>query len=252
MQAASLAPALGLEASLSVFTSSFDLPHDREQKVMHLDPLAADFPAQLEKLLGSAPEPAQLDNYKAMIEEGRGAGLPLEKATLRADDFFPEKNWEVLALTGYMGPDPYSGLPGVEKVSDDTYRVTVRLMSNRSDKRATFTLRLMKDWQSSQLLFSPLLNRFLGGIDYQTRPVKISDSGRIRNELQTLCAEALEYPGGTSLRLFFDRIPAAVIAPERQQRLLEVLRWYRKRHPIWFSWLELVPPGATVPEADLT
>lgn len=252
MQAASLAPALGLEASLSVFTSSFDLPHDREQKVMHLDPLAADFPARLEKLLGAAPEPAQLDSYKAMIEEGRGAGLPLEKATLRADDFFPEKEWEVLALTGYMGPDPYSGLPGVEKVSDDTYRVTVRLMSNRSDKRATFTLRLMKDWQGSHLLFSPLLNRFLGGIDHHTRAVKISDSGRIRNELQTLCAEALEYPGGTSLRLFFDRIPAAVIAPERQQRLLEVLRWYRKRHPIWFSWLELVPPGATVPETDLS
>ncbi|MEW6281355.1 MAG: hypothetical protein AB1758_22290, partial [Candidatus Eremiobacterota bacterium] len=245
VQAASLASLLGLEASISVFTSSFELPYDREQHVMHLDPGAPDFAARLETLAGG---PADAEHYRAMIRQAREAGLPLGRATLRADDFFPEKQWEVLAIAGYMGPDPYTGLPGVEKVREDTYRVTVRLTSQRTDKRVTFTLRLMETLEQSRLVFSPLLNRFLGGVDCQARAVKISDSGRIRNELQTLCAEALEFPGGDRLRVFFDRIPAAVISTERQVRLLEVLRWYRRRHPLWFSWLELVPPGGKEPE----
>ncbi len=25
-----------------------------------------------------------------------------------------------------------------------------------------------------------------------------------------------------------------------KQKLLEVLRWYKSRHPIWFSWLDIV------------
>ena len=36
---------------------------------------------------------------------------------VRADDFVPEKNWRVLAASGYMGHDPYTGLPGVEQVA---------------------------------------------------------------------------------------------------------------------------------------
>ena len=99
----------------------------------------------------------------------------------------------MLAVSGYMRPDPYSGAPGVEEVAPGVYRVTVRLASARGDKRITFTLRLGETIEQSRLVFSPLLNRFLAGEPYDTRPVKISDSGRIRNELQTLCAEALEF-----------------------------------------------------------
>ena len=248
VQAATLAPSLGLEASLSVFTSDFSLPYDREQHVMRLNPESPDFEARLGALLGSAPDASTADNYRRMIEDGRSAGLQLGKATLLADDFFPEKEWQTLALSGYMGPDPYSGHPGVEKVGDDTYRVSVRLVSQRTDKRITFTLRFMLTEEHSRLVFSPLLNRFLSGVDYKTRPVKISDSGRIRNEMQTLCAEALEFPGGNHMRLYFDRIPEAVIPMDRRERLLEILRWYRQRHPLWFSWLEIVPPGADEPE----
>ena len=248
MQAASLAPVLGLEASLSVFTSTFELPYEQEQHIMKLDPQAPDFVERLEKLRQLPTDIDTADRFRDMIAEGSEAGLPLKKATLTADDFFPEKEWEVLALAGYMGPDPYSGLPGVEKVDDDTYKVTVRLASERSDKSITLTLRFMENQEQRRLVFSPLLNRFLSGIDYQQRAVKISDSGRIRNEMQTLCAEALEFPGGQRMRLYFDRIPEAVIPLDRRARLLEVLRWYRLRHPIWFSWLEIVPPGATEAE----
>ncbi|MGE5357881.1 MAG: hypothetical protein ACM3NQ_02620, partial [Bacteroidales bacterium] len=84
------------------------------------------------------------------------------------------------------------------------------------------------------------LNRFLAGEDYATRPVKISDSGRIRNELQTLCADALEFTDADHIRVHFDKIPPEVISLDDQQKLLEVLRWYKSRHPLWFAWLEIV------------
>ncbi len=211
LQAASLAPVLDLDVSLAIFTSTFELPIEEEQ--VHPD----------------------------RLKEARAAGLPTNKPILRADDFFAEKQWDVLALVGAMGPDPYSGLPGVEKVNDDTYRVCVRLASPLADKRVTLTLRFMQGEHNSRAVFQPLLNRFLAGEDYRRRAVKISDSGRIRNELQTLCSEALEYSGKDGLRLYFDRIPVSVISLEDQTRLLEVLSLYRQRHPIWFHWLQLVP-----------
>jgi hypothetical protein len=82
------------------------------------------------------------------------------------------------------------------------------------------------------------LNRFLKGEDYQNRAVKISDSGRIRNELQTLCSEALRYVQNKMV-LAFDKIPQATISREDQIKLRQILTWYKENHPIWFDWLEL-------------
>ncbi|MGE5362148.1 MAG: hypothetical protein ACM3NQ_24285, partial [Bacteroidales bacterium] len=186
VQAASLAPVLGLDASLSVFTSKFNLPIEREQNVMALDPDSPDFARRLADVVGGPVDDAAREDYRRMILEGRAAGIDLAKRTLCADDFFAERRWEVLAVTGYMGPDPYSGIEGVEEMEPGVYRSTVRLASPRGDKRIAFTLRLLETLEQSRLVFSPLLNRFLAGEDYATRPVKISDSGRIRNELQTL------------------------------------------------------------------
>ena len=244
VQAASLAPALGLDASPGVFTSRFDLPRLKEQYVMGLDPDAPEFQTRLEAIIGHPVDVGTAGKYRRMIHEGLEAGLDLRKPTLSADDFFPKKIWDVLAVSGYMRPDPYSGAPGVEEVKPGTYRSTVRLASPRGDKRITFTLRLMETLEQSRLVFSPLLNRFLAGEDYETRPVKVSDSGRIRNELQTLCAEALEFLDSNKIRIFFDKIPPEVISHDKQRKLLEVLRWYKHRHPIWFSWMEVVEPGA--------
>jgi hypothetical protein len=239
MQAASLAPMQGLDASIAVFTSRFDLPYDREWDVMGLDPTDPELGRQLAPLLGHEPSEDEVHHYRAMILEGAEAGLRLDKATINADDFFPEKRWDVLAINGYMSPDPYSGAPGVEQISEDTWRVTVRMATPRGDKRITFALRLMENQEESQLVFNPLLIRFFSGEDFRNRPVKISDSGRIRNELQTLCLEAIEFIGADRIRLHFDRILPEVISTDNQRTLLEVLRWYKAHHPRWFGWLEL-------------
>jgi hypothetical protein len=243
MQAASLAPMLGLDASLAVFTSKFELSYDCEQHIMHLDPDAPDFAERLSALLGHPVDAAERATYRELVLEARDAGVPLGKAVISADDFFPEKRWEVAALSGYMCDDPYSGATGVQEQKPGTYRVGVRLATARGDKRVYFTLRLMEERRESRLVFNPLLTRFIYGEDFRTRPVKISDSGRIRNELQTLCSEAIEYLDQQRMRIHFDRIPPEVISPENQKVLLEVLRWYKRHHPLWFAWLMVAGPG---------
>jgi hypothetical protein len=242
MQAASLAPLLDIQAFVSVFTSNFKLPYDREQHIMSIPPEAEDFQTRLEEVIGEPVDDEKREKYREMIHEALDAGIPVKKQSIQADDFFPEKQWEVLAVSGYMQPDPYSGSPGVEEVDPEKriYRVTVRLAGPRGDKRITFKLRLMEDLEQSHLVFKPLLNRFMAGENFGERAVKISDSGRIRNELQTLCAEALEFLGEERMRIYFDRIPPEVISPGNQKRLLEILKWYKEHHPIWFSWLEIV------------
>lgn len=239
LQAASLAPILDLHTSLSVFTSKFSLPYDKEQKVMRLDPEAPDFAERLGEVAEESPTPAQVEEYRSMIAEAAEAGLELRKPTLEADDFFPEKHWGVLALGSYMGFDPYTATEGVVKVSEDTYRVTVRLDSRKVAKLVTVTLRLMEGHEASRTIFQPLLSRFLAGEDFRDRPVKISDSGRIRNELQTLCAEALEFPTRDTMKVLFHKIPDSIFSEEKRRRLAELLRWYKESHPVWFSWLTL-------------
>jgi len=242
IQAASLAPMLDLEASLVPFTSRFDLPYQREQDVMSLNPDADDFKAKLEAVIGRTADAAAVQEFRRLIHEGIDAGIPVHKPLIHVDDFFPEKEWDVLAVCGYMQTDPYSGAPGVKQIETNVFRSSVRLAAPRGDKLITFTLRMMETPNQSRLVFNPLLNRFLAGEDYETRPVKISDSGRIRNELQTLCTEALEFCGDEHIRIHFDRILPEVIPEPKQAKLLEVLRWYKRRHPLWFSWLEIVEP----------
>lgn len=239
MQAASLAPVLDLDVSLAVFTSRFGLPSDQEWRIMSLDAEAADFPASLAEIVGNTPDDEAVENFREWIREARDAGIPLDKATLEAPDFLPRKKWDVMALVGYMLDDPYSGSPGVEAIDPDTYRVTVRLATPHGMKQVRLTLRFMEDAKVRPLVCNPLLTRFFHGEDWRRRAVKISDSGRIRNELQTLCSEALEHFGENGIRLYFERISGDVIFPEQQVMLREVLTWYKEHHPLWFNWLEL-------------
>ena len=252
MQAASLAPLLDLDASLMTFSSRFKLPIAREQHVMRLDPEQRGFAESLTEVMGKPVDDDEVEEYRKMIREARDAGMPIGKRVIRADDFFPEKHWDVLALVGHMCPDPYTGALGVEEVGNNTCLVTVRITTPRSEKRITFTLRLMERSEVGRLVFNPLLARFFYGEDFRTRAVKISDSGRVRNELQTLCSEALEYVADRKIRLHFDRILPEVISNKNQLLLLEALRWYKENHPIWFSWLEIVPPekGCPPPVGD--
>lgn len=240
LQAASLAPLLDLHISLSIFTSKFSLPYDKERQIMGLDPEASDFKERLGELIEEELNDETVLFYKEMIQEAAEAGLDLSKQTLGADDFFPEKKWGVLALGSYMGFDPYTDTEGVVKLDEDRYRVTVRLLSRKVAKKVTLTLRLMEGFKKSRPIFQPLLTRFLAGEDFRDRPVKISDSGRIRNELQTLVAEALEFPAEEQMRVVFSKIPDSIFGEEKRKRLAELLAWYKERHPVWFRWLELV------------
>lgn len=238
MQAASLAPVLGLEASLSVFTSKYALPWQVERKAMQLDPETPDFEAHLRALAGDTLDAPQIIAYREAIRAARDAGMPIDRSVVRADDFFPERRWRVLAACGYMCSDPYTGAPAVERIDASTHRVTVSLATRKGRKVIKLTFRNEEDNGRARLVFNPLLTRFLGGEDYRERPVRISDSGRVRNELQTLCSEALDHDGPI-IRVHFDRILPEMISEERQRQLRDILTWYKQEHPVWFSWLEL-------------
>jgi hypothetical protein len=239
LQAASLDPALGTRTSMCLFSPRFDVSWEHERHVMRLDPEDAAFPSRLGSVLGRDASPDEVEDYRGILRHARRAGLPVERRTLTADDFFPKKEWDTLALAGAMLPDPYTGNPGVEEVAPGVYRVVTTAASARGVLRVTLTLRLVESMTESRLVFSPLLDRFFAGQDYRTRPVKISDSGRIRNELQTWCSQALEYFSEDGIRVHLDRVDDAVLPPEKRAFIREVLLWYKANHPIWFSWLEV-------------
>jgi len=239
IQAASLSSILDIDVSLAVLSSRFALRFDKDAASMKLDPDADDFALRLRnEIFNENIDDALVETYRESILLARNAGIPLKKKTLSADDLIAEKKWRALATSGYMLPDPYSGFPGVTQISDDTYCVTIRMTTEKADKKITFALRLLESFDESKLIFSPLLNRFLKGENFKTRAVKTSDSGRIRNELQTLCTDALEY-FGDKVVLSFNKIPRATISIDEQKMLKNILVWYKQNYPVWFEWLEL-------------
>lgn len=239
IQAASLDPILGLRTSLCVFSSRFEVPQERERHVMQLDPDANDFASRLSDLLGRSAGPEDAVDYTRIIRQARAAGLPLDRPVFTVDDLFPGKEWRGLALAGNILADPYSGGPGVEDLGPGLYRVTVRAGSPGRIREVKLTLRGMVSAEESRRVFSPLLDRLYAGESYTARAVKISDSGRIRNELETWCSAALEPVGETGVRLHLDQVEESVLPPEKKAFMREVLGWYKRTHPIWFEWLEI-------------
>jgi hypothetical protein len=240
MQAASLCDVLDVDSTMTVFSPSFDLPCEAEGQLMELDPSAPDFGRRLGDLFGGPEvEAGKVQAYAEAIRQADRSNMPLGKRVLRADDFLPGKDWHVLASVGYMCDDPYTGAPGVTAVADGVYRVTTRLATRKASSRITFTFRLMEPLDKMQHVFSPLLVRFLSGVDHTARPVKISDSGRIRNELQTMLPQALEHVGDR-IRVRLDRVDEKVMPREKQAVIRTVLEWYKANHPVWFEWLDVV------------
>jgi hypothetical protein len=238
IQAASLSSILDIEVSMAILSSKFVLPFDKDAAIMKLNPNADNFQDQFKKDISEDIDEDTLASYRESIIMAQKAGIPLKRKILSVDDLIAEKKRRTIATTGYMLPDPYSGNPGIKQISEDTYSVTVRISTEAGDKKVTFTLRLLEGYEKSKLVFTPLLNRFLKGEDYKNRGVDISDSGRIRNELQTLCMDALEYYGN-KMTLVFNKISKAVISEEDQKELKDILIWYKTNHPVWFEWLEL-------------
>jgi hypothetical protein len=239
MQAASLSEVLEVDATMAAFSPGFDLPCDVEAKLMQLDPDDPEYARDVRALIGERDVDAgRIASYAAAIRDAEASNMPLRGRVLRAHDLVPEKQWGVLASVGYMCDDPYTGAPGVEEVSPGVYRVTTRLATRNASSLIRLTFRLMEKADEARHVFSPLLVRFLSGVDHTRRAVKISDSGRIRNELQTMLSQALEHDGQT-IRVHFDRIDDKVMPREKQDAIRKVLEWYKANHPVWFSWLEL-------------
>jgi hypothetical protein len=238
VQAASLSEVLDVDSSMEVFSSIFELPCGTEGQLMRLDPGGPDFAKRVGQLFGREVEAGKIRTYAAAIRDAETSNIPLGRRVLRADDFLPEKTWSVLASIGYICDDPYTGAEGVTRISDGVFRVTTRLATRKASSRISFTLRLMEPFETARQVFSPLLVRFMSGIDHKTRPVKISDSGRLRNELQTMLSQALEHDG-ESIRVHFDRVDDQVMPREKQTAIREVLLWYKKEHPVWFEWLDI-------------
>jgi hypothetical protein len=239
MQAASLAEVLDVDSTMSAFSPVFELPCAEEGRAMQLDPDAADFAERLKALFGAREiDLGKVQAYAEAIRDARSTNLPLLGRVLRADDLMPEKDWSVLASVGYMADDPYTGAPGVTQVSDRVYKVTTRLAARHASALITFTFRLMEPIEEARLVFSPLLSRFLAGVDPASRAVKVSDSGRLRNELQTILSQALEHDGD-KIRVHFDQVDEKVISRETQAAIRKVLEWYKANHPVWFAWLEV-------------
>jgi len=238
VQAASLSEVLDVDSSMEVFSSIFELPCGTEGQLMRLDPGGPDFAKRVGELFGREVEAGKIRTYAAAIQDAETSNIPLGRRVLRADDFLPEKSWSVLASIGYICDDPYTGAEGVTRISDGVFRVTTRLATRKASSRISFTLRLMEPFDTARQVFSPLLVRFMSGVDHKTRPVKISDSGRLRNELQTMLSQALEHDG-ESIRVHFDRVDDQVMPREKQTAIREVLLWYKKEHPVWFEWLDI-------------
>ena len=239
MQGASLDQIVDTQTSMCMFSSHFTIPYDKEQFLMRLDPEAADFAAGLSALFEEDLDEATVELYRGNIRDAADACMPVGKRVATADDFFPTKEWRILSLSSGMLADPYTGIDGVEEVGEGIYRVTTRAATRLGQLDVTLTLRLADPMDEMQMVFSPLLDRFYAGQDYRTRAVKVSDSGRIRNELQTLVSEAIEYLENDCLQVNFEAIDDAVMAPDKKALIQEILRWYKKNHPIWFRWLEI-------------
>ena len=239
MQAASLAEVLDVDATMAPFSSTFAGPIDEEDRLMRLAPEAPDFADRVAAITGARPaDDGRIARLVESIHDARAAEIPLGRRVLRADDLLPDKGWRVLAAIGYIGDDPYTGAPGVERLADDRYRVTTGLATRDARSRVTFTVRLLDGLEGSRQVWSPLLVRFLTGTDYQRLPAKISYSGRIRNELQTMFSTALDHDGDR-IRVCFDRIDERVVPAAGKDALRRALAWYREHHPTWFGWLEL-------------
>ena len=239
MQASSLSEVLDVDCSMALFSPSFEQPCHVEGKLMQLDPASREFPRKVAELLGGREvEAGKVRSYAEAIREAASSNVPLGRPALRPDDFLPGKHWHVLASTGYICDDPYTGTCGVTKLEEGVYRVTSRLATHQAASRISFTFRLMEPLDVARHVFSPLLVRFMSGVDYTKRPVKVSDSGRIRNELQTMLSQALEHDGEI-VRVHFDRLDEKVVPREKQETIRRVLTWYCANHPVWFSWLEI-------------
>lgn len=238
LQAATLAPALGLHFSMAPLTPTFANPIRIEHAIMQLDPDSPTFEEDLAAAVGRAIPSDETAACRDAILDARAAGIPLGKPSLTADDYFPKPDWQGLACAGYIGADPYTGAAGVRHRGEDEHVVTCQLAGSHGQQRVVLTLRRSCPAEELPRAFTCLVRRIARGEDLSARDVGPSEAGRIRNDLLTLVPAALEHHG-ERIRLDFGAIEPAVLSHEEQARLFEQLDRLCHAHPESFGWLEL-------------
>jgi len=96
IQAASLDPILNQHTSMCVFSSKFETSHEREQRLMRLDPDASDFARELQEVVERVVGAADVAAYRDIIQHAGAAGMPRDKPAFTVDDLFPNKKWRGL------------------------------------------------------------------------------------------------------------------------------------------------------------
>ncbi len=227
---------------MALYSPHFELTMDVEYQLMRLDPESPSFESDVVRILGDGRDGP---DGEIAAEYYRGASASGSRPTCRRRPGGP--SGRLLPREGLAGPGrhrvhddrtPTPACPVSSDLAEDTFGVTTQLTARDATVVVRFVFRLLESFDEQRLVFSPLLERFIAGEDYRSRPVKVSDSGRIRNELQTLCSQALEYTD-ESIVVHFDRINDDVILPEDRGVIRSALEWYKENHPVWFSWLEL-------------
>jgi hypothetical protein len=240
LQAASLADVLDVHSTMSLFSPSFELPGDVEGRLMQFDPSAPEFAQRLTALIGRQHVDAgKVRTYAEAIQGGGG----VQHATRQAGA-------------------PRRRLPaGQGLVGGGQCRLHVRRpLHGRARRHSGGPRRLPRHHPPGYQEgvepdhlhppahgavgdhapgLQPAARALPLGRRSTTRPVKISDSGRIRNELQTMIPQALEHDGERIL-VRFERINEMVMSRDNQARIRAVLQWYKASHPSWFEWLEPV------------
>ena len=107
IQAASLDGILDNHTSMCLLSSTFELPAEREHRVMSLDAESPEFAADLAAVAGCELTAAQVERYRGSIRAARDAGMPVGRRSVSIEDFFPQKEWRVLAVSGFIFPDPW-------------------------------------------------------------------------------------------------------------------------------------------------
>ena len=239
MQAASLSEVLDVDCSMALFSPTFDQPCHVEAKLMQLDPDCPDFKRSV---VGAAGRP-QRRSWQGSVVRRRNSRRRCVQSSAQPP-----------------GPSP-GRLPAAEAVAGARLsglhlrRSVHRLGWRRADQRRRLSrhdaagdaqgvephrVHVPADGAAGdrEARLQPVAGSIHVGRGSHHATGEHSDSGRIRNELQTMLSQALEYDGDT-VRVHFDRLDEQVVPREKQEIIREVLTWYRANHPVWFAWLDI-------------
>ncbi len=240
LQAASLDPVLGNQTSMCLFTSKFEISYEKERHLLHLDPAA----------------PTSRSGSPRRWARGHGEGLPRIRvhpeqrarggdAHRQEDDhrgrLLPEEGVARPLAHGEHAPRAVHRAPG--RGGDPAGRLPrhdPRVLGRRDPRRDPHAPPdgvLRPDRPRLLAAARPLLPR--PGLEEARRQgLRLGPHPQRAPDALLRGARVLRRQRG--IRIHFDKIDDAVLAPDKKALIREVLTWYCEHHPTWFGWLEMV------------